>query len=167
MPAMRDRRPFLDKVARGKDTDCWPWRGFRKASGHGLTSYKSEPIHASRKAYILTYGPFDARLCVNHRCDNAACCNPKHLYLGTRADNMIDRFGNVLPKYRKATGRNRILTEAQLVELWEMRRDRVPLRECAEKFQVHIATICRYLTPELKQRLENLRADRLGTPRTN
>jgi HNH endonuclease len=159
--------PFWKKVLRGAPEVCWPWTGYTKPSGHGLTTYKSEPIHASRKAYILTHGPFDLRLCVLHTCDNAVCCNPKHLYLGTRMDNMIDRFGNIAPEFRKATGRNRVLTDAQIEELWEMRRNRVPLRECAKKFGIHIGTICRYLTPALKQKLENLRADRLGTPRTN
>ena len=84
-------------------------------------------------------------------------------------DNMIDRFGQIPPQLRKATGRARVLTDEQLLELWEMRRarPRVPLTECAKKFGVHVGTICRYLTPALKQKLENLRADRLGEPRTN
>lgn len=154
---------FWAKVARGTYTECWPWTGYKKPSGHGLTSYKSEPIHASRKAYILTHGPISSSLCVNHRCDNAACCNPAHLYLGTRADNMIDRFGNTKPEYRLATGRARVLTDRQIETLWKMRREGRSLKSCAEKFDVHIATICRYITIERKRKLEKIRADRLGT----
>lgn len=161
MSDTRDRRQFWDKVTRGADSDCWPWVGFRKASGHGLTSYKSEPIHASRKAYILTHGPIRDGKCVNHKCDNAACCNPAHLYLGTRADNMIDRFGKVKPEYRKATGRARVLTDAQIETLWRMRERKISPRECAAKFDVHIGTICRYITARRKLKLEKLRADNL------
>lgn len=157
---------FWLKVSRGAPDACWPWQGFRKASGHGLTSYKSAPIHASRKAYILTHGPIDSRLSVNHRCDNAACCNPAHLYLGTRADNMIDRFGNVKPEYRMATGRARVLTDEQVEALLKMRAEGARLKDCAAKFDVHIATICRYITPLLKLKLEKMRADRLGRSRT-
>jgi hypothetical protein len=158
--------PFWQKVSRGAPSDCWPWTGYQKASGHGLTSYKSAPIHASRKAYILTHGPIASDLCVNHRCDNSACCNPSHLYLGTRADNMIDRFGNIRPEFRKATGRSRVLTDEQVNELWQMRRAGALLRECANKFDVHIATICRYITAVRRQKLDKIRADRLGNSRT-
>jgi hypothetical protein len=63
---------FWAKVERGTDDVCWPWIGYKKPSGHGLTIYKSMPMHASRKAWILTHGHIAEGLCVNHRCDNAA-----------------------------------------------------------------------------------------------
>jgi HNH endonuclease len=162
MIARGPRRPFWDKVDRGADTDCWPWRGFRKASGHGLTSYKSMPIHASRKAYILTHGPIAHGLCVNHRCDNAACCNPAHLYLGTRADNMIDFWSKAPADARELRGRPTKLTDEQLEKLWKLRRHGASLKECATEFGVHVATVCRYITIVRKKKLEKTRAARLS-----
>jgi hypothetical protein len=153
---------FWNKVERGADSDCWPWRGFRKASGHGLTTYKSLSIHASRKAYILTYGPIPHDLCVNHRCDNPACCNPDHLYLGSRADNMIDYWAKTPPNERATRGRHTKLDAGQLEKLWERRRLGASLNECAKEFGVHIATVCRYITIARKVKLEKIRADRLS-----
>lgn len=155
------RKPFWDKVTRGAPDDCWPWEGFRKASGHGLTSYKSLTIHASRKAFILTHGPISSDLCVNHRCDNPGCCNPSHLYLGTRADNMIDRWDRTPAAERSLRGRPTTLDAKQLERLWQMRRKGAKLKDCADEFGVHLATICRYITIVRKRKLEKIRADRL------
>jgi hypothetical protein len=141
---------FWRKVKRGEATDCWPWLGFKKSSGHGLTSYKSMPIHASRKAWILTHGEIRNGLCVNHRCDNAECCNPAHMYLGSRADNMADHWG-VTP------------VEA----IYEARKQGASLRECAERFGLHISTICRVVTKQRRVRLEKLRRDRLSLTTRN
>lgn len=156
---MASDEKFWAKVVIGDADDCWPWTGFCKSSGHGLTSYKSHPIHASRKAWILLNGPIAADLCVNHRCDNAACCNPAHMYLGTRADNMVDLWSKT-PSAERAFGRKRVLNEEQLERLWQLRRKGKKLRECAEIFDVHIATICRYITEVRKAKLDKIRADR-------
>lgn len=158
------RIPFWDKVQRGGEDECWPWLGFKKPSGHGLTSYKSMPVHANRKAWILTHGPIAAGMCLNHTCDNAACCNPRHMYLGTRAQNMVDRWANTPPGEREF-GRTRVLTDAQLSQLWEMRRAGDSLRTCATRFGVHISTICRYITAVRAQRVAQLQAVRLSASR--
>lgn len=144
---------FWSKVKRGAPDECWPWVGFRKSSGHGLTSYKSMPCHASRKAWILTHGPISSELCVNHRCDNASCCNPSHMYLGSRADNMVDLW-NKTPPDERIGGRKCVLTDKELDELWKMRRSGALLRDCANHFGVHIATICRYITARRKLALK-------------
>lgn len=84
---------FWRKVSNaGVRGTCWEWTGFRRKSGHGLTSHLGRPAHAHRVAWLKLRGDIQNGLCVNHKCDNPACCNPEHLYLGTRADNMRDRF---------------------------------------------------------------------------
>jgi hypothetical protein len=35
---------FWTKVEMGAPETCWPWRGYRKPSGHGLTSMKGLPV---------------------------------------------------------------------------------------------------------------------------
>jgi hypothetical protein len=91
-PERREAR-FWAKVSnanvRGR---CWLWGGYTKPSGHGLTTYQGKSIHAHRLAWIYKRGEIESDLSVNHKCRNPTCCNPEHLYLGTRADNMHDRF---------------------------------------------------------------------------
>ena len=154
---------FWSKVKRGAPGECWPWTGFVKQTGHGLTSIKGRMMHTSRKAWILTHGPITDGLCVNHRCDNALCCNPAHMYLGTRSDNAIDQWAQLPPEQRGRGVRPCMLSQKQLDKMWEMRKGGALLTECAQHFGVHVSTICRYITIVRRQRLEKLRAVRLSS----
>lgn len=57
---------------------------------------------AHRVAWTLSNGAIPDGLCACHRCDNPPCCNPAHLFLGTRADNNADKVA----KGREAKGEN-------------------------------------------------------------
>lgn len=169
-PKQYYRGPFWTKVQKGAPDECWPWLGYKKSSGHGLTSLDSLPIHASRKAWILTHGPILGDQCVNHKSTQvctlqAVCCNPAHMYLGTRADNMVDRWTNTAPDERGGRGRPTALDEAQLTELWNMRRQGATLRTCATHFGVHVTTIMRYITAIRAKTSAKLRAVRMSLPR--
>jgi hypothetical protein len=59
--------------------------------GHAQIWYEGKLRNLYRIIYSLHYGEIPEGLQVNHRCDNAFCCNPEHLYLGTQLDNMQDR----------------------------------------------------------------------------
>lgn len=83
---------FWKRVNKGSPDECWPWQGPAGNNGYGKTSVKKRSISAHRAAYQLTYGDIPKGLCVLHRCDVKLCCNPKHLFLGTRKDNSQDCF---------------------------------------------------------------------------
>lgn len=93
----RPRTPAADrfwpKVAKGKPGKCWEWQAARDPLGYGFfRMVPGEPMwRAHRAAWVLTHGPIPENLILCHRCDNPPCCNPKHLYLGTHADNMADK----------------------------------------------------------------------------
>ncbi len=83
-----------------KTAYCWPWK-LAKPRGYGMFKVRrDESVRAHRMAWELTNGPIPEGMLVCHRCDNPACCNPGHLFLGTHQDNMDDRNS----KNRQARG---------------------------------------------------------------
>lgn len=71
--------------------NCWPWQGPKDRNGHGVIGLRSgTSTQAHRLAWELTHGEIPDRMLVLHMCDNACCCNPSHLRLGTQSDNIRD-----------------------------------------------------------------------------
>lgn len=109
---------FWSKVDRSGD--CWLWTGRRhqgkRQLPYGVLKYHGKMRVAHCLAYALTHGEVPAGLCVLHRCDNPPCCNPAHLFLGTRQDNIAD----CVAKKRNARGERHAsakLTEACVQEI--------------------------------------------------
>lgn len=83
---------FWERVAVKSPSECWPWLGSVDRDGYGRASLKGKKMLASRLAYILATGKNPEDLLVCHHCDNPPCCNPSHLYAGTKSDNERDKF---------------------------------------------------------------------------
>jgi hypothetical protein len=113
---------------RGVD-ECWPWIGKTKATnGYGRMDVMNVlGAYAHRVAYLAANpdsislrAPKHKNLpeFVLHTCDNPACCNPKHLFLGTYADNTRDRrVKGRAPNFSGERGPNSKLTQAEADEI--------------------------------------------------
>jgi hypothetical protein len=74
---------------------CWLWIRSTNNQGYGQFGIhhrgkKRLNFLAHRIAYFLGYGVDPGPLLVCHTCDQKRCCNPKHLWCGTHADNNRD-----------------------------------------------------------------------------
>lgn len=70
---------------------CWIWTGGLNSNGmRAQMRYGGRPINAARAFYAHYRGPIPPGMWVLHRCDNALCVNPDHLYLGDCKQNNSD-----------------------------------------------------------------------------
>lgn len=82
---------FFGSVKLDESTGCWNFIKPTHRFGYGQMSYLGKKYDAHRLAAILWLQmPKYSPLVVRHKCDNPACCNPKHLVLGTQKDNIAD-----------------------------------------------------------------------------
>lgn len=77
---------FWLKVKRSHLWECWPWIGARDKDGYGQFNYDGHTVRAHRVAFFLTKGKWPKNLAL-HECDYPPCCNPFHIFDGTRKDN--------------------------------------------------------------------------------
>ncbi|MCO5195548.1 MAG: HNH endonuclease [Anaerolineae bacterium] len=138
------------KIERAAPNRCWLWGASTDRSGYGKISVHGRMIIATRVVYELATGQSltrDQVIC--HRCDNPACCNPAHLFVGSQSDNMDDMHRKQRHSQNQKGERNgnaRLSAE----QVREIRRRYIPhkvgVKKLGKEYGVHYDTIHKIVT---------------------
>lgn len=112
------RKRLLNSFRRLRN-GCWQWVGKKfKDSGRACLSLGRNNHLAYRLAFVVWKGSTKG-LCVLHTCDNPACINPEHLWIGTNAANSDDMKN----KLRQAWGSKNGATSLTDEDVLAIRRE--------------------------------------------
>jgi hypothetical protein len=119
---------------------CWLWTGSRAGRGYGHVMVNRARMPAHRAAYLAWRGRIRHGHYVCHRCDNRACINPGHLFLGTPRDNNRDAIakGRRYQTHGERNGSAK-LSAGDVIELRALRRAGWKLRELANRYGLTVA----------------------------
>lgn len=116
------------------NTGCYLWEGHPRlglgnGKMYGLIRYNGPMQMVHRVVWEAAHGPLQPGQQVLHSCDQPACNNLDHLFVGTNDDNHAD-------KARKDRGKKR-LTHAKALEIHRLAREGMKVGQIADKYDLH------------------------------
>lgn len=125
---------------------CVEWAGLRNRDGYGYLRANGRRVRAHRVAWELVHGSIPPDMIICHHCDNPACVNLDHLFIGTTADNMADKTAKGRLRGQLAKGADHPaakLTAESVRVIRERAAAGITQQALADKFGVRQDTISR------------------------
>jgi hypothetical protein len=120
---------------------CHLWTGY--VERYARVKVRGKSYSAHRIAWELARGPIPEGLYVLHRCDNGACVNPDHLFLGDQFDNMRDMRAKGRSNYLQGAAKpNAKLSDGAVRAIRAAAHDAATRKRLAEHYGVTIRTVC-------------------------
>lgn len=122
---------------------CHVWHGYRNTAGYGELRLNRKLVKAHRFRYAHVYGPIPPWLICCHRCNNPACVNPEHIYLGSSQDNSNDQkaAGTHLIKSRGEKHHRTTLSEGQVKAIRRLKEAGMSGKGIARIYKTSAATV--------------------------
>jgi DNA-binding CsgD family transcriptional regulator len=142
----RATKRFWAKVEKQGPAGCWLWTGWRMKGGYGDFRARIDGVDrhvsAHRWAWFEVNGEIPAGMVICHHCDNPACVNPDHLFLGTQQDNVRDMVAK--GRQNRLRGGEHATSKLTPEDVEELRRlvngEGVSLAEVERRMGIHHRT---------------------------
>jgi hypothetical protein len=142
-------RKFLRGI-RKLPSGCWTCdTAYRTRAGYLHLQITERGVQCALKVHRFSYeyfvGPIPAGKLICHTCDERWCCNPKHLFPGSQADNMQDmvRKGRGLVGVKSARTN---FTEEDVLRIYRYIDEGLSRAAIAQRFGVAPVTISHIAT---------------------
>lgn len=125
---------------------CLEWTAARSKAGYGQFRRDGATAYVHRAVWEQANGPIPPRMSICHRCDNPACCELSHLFIGSHYENMQDmarkgrspgQIGDASPKAK--------LTRQQVEECRRRRANGEQVKRIAESVGLNPGAMSRVL----------------------
>ncbi len=110
---------------------------------YGRKRVNGKIVYMHRLAWEDANGTIPDGLCVLHKCDNPACINVDHLFLGTHKENMEDR-----DRKGRHRSQHRHSTQEQREKIRDLYKSGMNKAEISRTVGLHRTTVVRILNGE-------------------